>query len=73
MKPLAPEVVGPVSVCSKSIEVKGNIAGATVEIRVGGQTVSSQVSTNPDDLYPVGVALTAGYGTTSQRGPDERG
>ena len=65
MKPLAPELVGPISVCNISVEVKGNIAGATIEILVSEQTVSSHVSTKPDGVYPIGVTLVAGQVVTA--------
>ena len=67
MKPLAPELVGPISVCNTSVEVKGNIAGAMIEILVSGQTVSSHVSTKPDDVYPIGVTLVAGQVVTARQ------
>ena len=67
MNPLAPEVVGPLSVCSKSVEVRGNIAGATIEIVVAGNVVSSHVSTTPDHLYPIGATLLANQQVTARQ------
>jgi hypothetical protein len=67
MTPLAPEIVGPVSVCSSSVEVKGNIAGATIEILVNGQMVSSHVGANPDGTYPIGTTLTANQVMTARQ------
>jgi hypothetical protein len=67
MRPLAPEVVAPISACSNSVEVKGNIAGATVEILVNGNVASSHVSTNPDSFYAVGVTLLANQKVTARQ------
>jgi hypothetical protein len=60
MKPLPPEVKGPISVCNKSVRVRGHIAGATVTILVNNNLTSSSVSNWPDDEIDVGVQLVAG-------------
>lgn len=71
MKLLAPEVVGPLSVCSKSVRIKGNITGATVRIllnRAGGNTEAvSHVSTRPDAVYDIGVPLQANDIVTAEQ------
>src|SRR5580700_11140460 len=67
MKPFAPEVVGPLSTCSTSVEVKGSIVGATIEILVAGTMVSSHVSKTPDHLYPIGVTLQANQTVTARQ------
>jgi hypothetical protein len=56
---LAPEVKGPVSVCSKKVRIKGHIAGATVKVLVNGAETASKVSSWPDDVFDVGATLNA--------------
>ncbi len=60
MKPFAPEIVGPISVCSQAVEVRGNIAGATIEILVNGSAVSSHPAPTANSAYSVGASLNAG-------------
>jgi hypothetical protein len=67
MKPLAPEVVAAISICSKSVRVRGNIAGATVDLLVNGNKVSSHVTTFPDDFYPLGAAVLANQKVTARQ------
>jgi hypothetical protein len=67
MNLLAPEVVGPLSVCSTSVEVRGNIAGATVEILVNGNIASSHVSTVADNFYSIGAVLQANQKVTARQ------
>jgi hypothetical protein len=67
MTPLAPEVVGPLNVCSTSVEVRGNIAGATIEIVVAGNVVSSHMSTTPDHVYPIGATLLENQQVTARQ------
>ncbi len=67
MKPLAPEVVGPISVCSKAIEVRGNIAGATIEILVNGDPVVSHDAPTANSAYSINTALTAGDTVTARQ------
>ncbi|MHA7661911.1 hypothetical protein [Mycolicibacterium sp. HS_4_1] len=49
------------------MEVRGNIAGATIEIIVNGNAVGSHVSTVSDSAYPVGVALQANQTVTARQ------
>jgi hypothetical protein len=56
---LPPEVVGPLSVCSKSAWIRGNISGATIHVVVADHVTASYVTTACDGVYPVGVTLKA--------------
>ena len=67
MKLFTPNLVGPLSICSTSAEVKGNIAGASIEIRVAGTLASSHVSKRPDGLYAIGVTLQANQIVTASQ------
>lgn len=67
MKLFAPNLVGPLSICSTWAEVKGNIAGASIEIRVAGTLASSHVSKRPDGLYAIGVTLQANQIVTASQ------
>ncbi len=67
MKLLAPKLVGPLSICSTSAEVQGNIAGASIEIKVGGTLASSHLSKWPGGLYPIGVPLQANQIVTASQ------
>jgi hypothetical protein len=57
---LAPEVKGPVSICSTRVRIKGHLAGSTVSVFVNGAQTSSKPSSWPDDVFDVGTALSAG-------------
>jgi hypothetical protein len=59
MKLLPPEVVGPLSVCSKSARIRANISGATIEVMVNGKTTASHVTTRFEGVYAIGVSLKA--------------
>ena len=59
MKILAPEVVGPLSQCSTKVQIRGNIAGATVIVVVNGADAASHVSKFADAVYTIGAALQA--------------
>jgi hypothetical protein len=56
---LPPEVVGPLSVCSKSAWIRGNISGATIHVVVADHVTTSYVTTACDGVYSVGVTLKA--------------
>ena len=64
---LAPKVVGPLNVCSTSVEVQGNVAGATIQIVVAGNVVSSHPSTTPDHVYPIGATLLENQQVTARQ------
>ncbi len=67
MKPLAPNLVGSLSICSTWAEVKGNIAGASIEIRVAGTLASSHVS---ETRRPLPHQRYASGESDSHRQPD---
>lgn len=56
---LAPEVVGPISVCSKNIRIRNTIAGATVTVRVNGADTATHTGKFSDANYALGVTLAA--------------
>jgi hypothetical protein len=64
---LAPEVKGPVSICSKKVRIKGHIAGSTVSVFVNGAQTSSKASGWPDDVFDVGTALNVGDKITAKQ------
>lgn len=67
MKLLAPEVVAPLSVCSTRVQIRGNIAGATVRIFVGTAESASHVTKRSDGVYDIGVPLQANEEVTAKQ------
>src|SRR5450432_3548893 len=67
MLPLAPEVVAPLSVCSTSVEIRGNIAGASIDILVDGSVISTHPTNTPDNYYPLGATLAANHKVTARQ------
>ena len=62
MSLLPPVVVGPLSVCSSSVRVQGQLIGATVDLFQDGANVGGGVATWPDQVFNLksGVTLKAG-------------
>jgi hypothetical protein len=58
MKLLAPEVVAPLSECSTSVQIRGNISGATLVIKVN-DIESSHISNGVNNVYHIGTSLHA--------------
>ncbi|MCU0626068.1 MAG: hypothetical protein MUF21_06215 [Gemmatimonadaceae bacterium] len=64
---LAPELVAPLSDCSTRARVRGNIAGASIEILVDGTQTSATTATSIDGTYPIGAAVAAGATVTARQ------
>lgn len=64
---LAPRVIGPLSECSSSIRVQGQVTGATVDIFSNGTHVAGGIATYFDQTFSLspGVSLTAGANITA--------
>ena len=60
-------VVGPLSVCSSSVRVQGQIIGATVNLFSNGLNVGTGIATWTDQIFPLpgGVTLAAGANVTA--------
>jgi hypothetical protein len=67
MNLLAPEVRGPVSVCSQQVRVRGHIAGARVTVQVDGDDVASKLSHWSDDVVDLGTSLAPGQQITARQ------
>jgi hypothetical protein len=67
MKISPPEVVAPLSVCSKLVQIRGNISGATVQTSVNGVEAASHVSINLDNVYEIGASLKANDVVTARQ------
>jgi hypothetical protein len=67
MSLLPPVVVGPLSVCSSSVRVQGQLIGATVDLFSGGAPAGTGVATWTDQVFPLkaGVTLAAGANVTA--------
>jgi outer membrane protein assembly factor BamB len=65
---LAPSVIGPVSECSKSIRVEGQISGATVKLFITGQAaaIGGGVATWSDQVFPLNASVTLAHGHSVQ-------
>jgi hypothetical protein len=71
---LPPSVTGPLSECSSSVRVKGQVTGATVDLFSNGAHVGSGVATWSDQVFALNpnVSLAAGASVTATQklGPD---
>ncbi|MBV8730442.1 MAG: hypothetical protein JO336_11615, partial [Acidobacteriia bacterium] len=69
MSLLPPVVVGPISECSSSVRVQGQLIGATVDIFSNGSNVGTGVATWTDQVFPLkgGVALAPGANITAKQ------
>ena len=67
MSLLPPVVLGPLSVCSSSVRVQGQLIGATVTLFSNGVNVGHGVATWTDQAFPLngGVTLAAGASVTA--------
>jgi len=65
---LAPTVIGPVSECSSSVRVEGQISGATVKLFVTGQAaaIGGGVATWSDQVFPLNAGVTLANGQSVQ-------
>ena len=72
MSLLPPVVVGPISECSSSIRVQGQLVGATVNLFSNGNNVGSGVATWADQVFPLkgGVTLTPGANISATQTSD---
>lgn len=62
---LPPRVVGPLSECSGSVRVNGQLTGATVTIFADGVAVGSGVATWSDETFVLTGSLSAGQQVTA--------
>jgi hypothetical protein len=64
---LPPAVIGPLSECSSSVRVQGQLIGATVRLVANGVPVGSGVATWTDQVFPLagGAALAPGANVTA--------
>src|ERR1017187_1327557 len=64
---LPPAVIGPLSECSSSVRVQGQLIGATVHLVANGVPVGSGVATWTDQVFPLagGAALAPGANVTA--------
>jgi hypothetical protein len=53
MPPLPPRVVGPLSECSTSVHVQGQVTGSTVQVLANGDRIASAQATGPDRFVTV--------------------
>ena len=56
---LPPRVIGPLSECSTSVRVQGQLTGSIVTILANGVPVGSGVATWPDQTFPLSGVLAA--------------
>ena len=65
---LAPTVIGPVSECSTSVRVEGQISGATVTLFVTGQAaaIGGGVASWSDQVFPLNAGVTLAHGHSVQ-------
>lgn len=65
---LAPTVIGPVSECSTSVRVEGQISGATVKLFVTGQAadIGGRVASWSDQVFPLNAGVTLAHGHSVQ-------
>lgn len=65
MKLLPPEILGPVSTCSKKVRIRGNIVGATIHILANMNEIATHDNASKfDDSYDLDVALQEGVSIT---------
>ncbi len=62
---LPPRVVGPLSECSGSVRVQGQLTGSTVTVFANGTVVASGAATWPDQTFPLTGSLAAGQMVTA--------
>ena len=69
MTPLPPIVVGPLSNLNKTVEVSGQITGATVTVRANGTTIAKGTATSANQVFPLvsGASLSAGQSVTARQ------
>src|SRR5262245_66062907 len=53
MQLLPLRVIGPLSECSSSVRVQGQLTGATVQVLEGGREVARAVATWSDETFPL--------------------
>ena len=62
---LPPRVIGPLSECSTSVRVQGQLTGSSVTVFADGTPVGSGTATWSDQTFPLGAALAAGQQITA--------
>ncbi|MGE0469512.1 MAG: galactose oxidase-like domain-containing protein [Nitrospira sp.] len=62
---LPPRVIGPLSACSGSVRVQGQLSGSTIIIFADGVAVGSGTASWPNQIFPLSASLTAGQQITA--------
>ena len=62
---LPPHVIGPLSECSGSVRVQGQLSGSTVAIFADGIAVGSGLATWSDQIFSLSASLSAGQQVTA--------
>lgn len=62
---LSPRVIGPLSECSGSVRVQGQLSGSTITIFADGVAVGSGTASWPDQIFPLSASLTAAQQITA--------
>lgn len=62
---LPPRVIGPLSECSGSVRVQGQLSGSTVAIFADGIAVGSGLATWSDQIFSLSASLSAGQQVTA--------
>lgn len=65
MNLLPPRVIGPLSECSTSVRVQGQLTGSTITVFADGASVGSGTAAWSDQTFPLGAALAAGQQITA--------
>lgn len=64
--PLLPiRVIGPLSQCSGSVRLQGQLTGSAVTIFADGAIIGSGLATWPDQIFPLSASLVAGQQITA--------
>jgi Domain of unknown function (DUF1929) len=64
---LPPRVIGPLSECSGSVRVQGQLTGSTVTVFANGAVVGIGTASWPDQTFPLSTPLTAGQQVTAMQ------
>ena len=62
---LPPRVIGPLSECSGSVRVQGQLTGSTVTVFADGVPVGTGTASWPDQTFPLAAPLAAGQQITA--------
>ena len=62
---LPPRVIGPLSECSGSVRVQGQLTGSMVTIFADGAIVGTGTASWPDQTFPLSAPIAAGQQVTA--------